>query len=120
MILADTSIWIYHLRQGHGHLRHLLEEETVVIHPFITGELACGNLKHRKEILLLLGELPQSTLATHEEILEFIEAKNLMGIGLGLVDVHLLASALLDQSFLWTLDKPLHSAAQKLNIAYQK
>ena len=91
MVLADTSIWISHFRTGDTHLRALLQSEEILCHPFIVGELACGNIKNRAEILTLLQALPVSRMATNEEVLRFIEAQRLMGAGLGLVDVHLLA-----------------------------
>ena len=89
----------------------------VVCHPFIIGELACGNLKNRKEILSLLEALPTATIADNKEVLYFIEQHRLMGIGLGYVDVHLLASARLSRVRFWTRDKKLREAAVKLNIS---
>ncbi len=120
MVLVDTSIWISHFRKGNTHLKELLDDESVVCHPFIIGELACGSLKNRKEILSLLKDLPQAQTAESDEILQFIENKRLFGTGLGLVDVHLLASALLTKMLLWTADKPLQTAADKLNILHDK
>jgi hypothetical protein len=120
MVLVDTSIWISHFRKGNTHLKELLDDESVVCHPFIIGELACGGLKNRNEILSLLKALPQSKTAESDEILQFIESKRLFGKGLGLVDVHLLASALLTKMLLWTADKPLQTAADKLNILHDK
>jgi hypothetical protein len=82
MILVDTSIWVDHLRHGDDLLVTLLNESRVLIHPFVTGELACGNLKNRDEVLRLLKDLPQSTIATDSEVLYFIEHHKLMGAGL--------------------------------------
>lgn len=118
MILIDTSIWVSHFRFGNAHLQGLLLEESVACHPFIIGEMALGHLQHRGEILALLHALPQAQVAEHEEVLRFIEDRRLMGSGLGLVDVHLLASALLTEMFLWTEDKPLRAAAAKLRVLY--
>ncbi len=118
MVLVDTSIWVSHLAKGHARLKTLLNKAEVVCHPFIIGELACGNIANRTEILSLLAELPTAIVAEHEEVLRFIDAHNLMGSGLGFIDVHLLASALLTRVPLWTTDKPLRTAAAKLNIAY--
>ncbi len=94
-------------------------DEQVLCHPFIMGELACGRLKNRKEIIALLQALPEAITAEINEILEFIEQQELMGVGIGLVDVHLLASALLTKGLLWTADKNLRAAAARLNILYK-
>jgi len=94
MVLVDTSVWVAHLRRGHIGLEALLSEGHVVCHPFIVGELACGNLKNRSEILSLLQALPLATPAEHEEVMQFIENYSLMGKGLGYIDMHLLASAI--------------------------
>jgi predicted nucleic acid-binding protein len=116
MILVDTSVWISYFRQGHARLGELLMEGRVSCHPFIIGELACGNLKNRGEILSLLESLPQATSAEHEEVLYFIEHKHLMGKGLGYIDMHLLASARLSGVSLWTLDNTLENTARKLDL----
>lgn len=118
MILVDTSIWVEHLRLGNVHLKSALEEGEVACHPFIIGELACGNMKNRKEVISLLRALPAAKVATHDEIIHFIEANHLMGIGLGFVDVHLLASSLLSNVRLWSSDKNLIAASTKLSISY--
>ncbi|MFA6470756.1 MAG: VapC toxin family PIN domain ribonuclease, partial [Candidatus Latescibacterota bacterium] len=88
MVLVDTSIWVEHLRYGHDRLIELLEEGRVLTHPFVIGELACGNIKNRGEILDLLNTLPASSVADIEEIIVFIDKNRLMGKGLGYVDVH--------------------------------
>ena len=118
MILVDTSIWITHLRDGNDRLAALLEKSTVCCHPFVIGELACGNLENRTEILSLLQALPSTDTANHEEILAFIEDNSLMGKGLGYVDVHLLGSALLSDVVLWTSDRRLAKAASELGMCY--
>jgi predicted nucleic acid-binding protein len=118
-VLVDTSVWIAHLRKGEAGLVKLLEEEVVLCHPFIIGELACGNLKNRQEILSLLQSLPQTPQAENDEALHFIERNGLMGKGLGWVDVHLLASALLVEARLWTLDKALQKASQEMKISFR-
>jgi predicted nucleic acid-binding protein len=115
MILVDTSVWIYHFRRGSEQLRSLLDDK-VFCHPFIVGELACGTLRNRHEILSLLSALPKARDLEHEEVLHFLEGRHLYGLGLGWVDVHLLASALLTGCTLWTLDKSLRRAAAALNI----
>jgi predicted nucleic acid-binding protein len=116
MVLVDTSVWVEHLRSGNIGLESLLNDGDVVCHPFIIGELACGNLKNRAEIISLLQELPLALQADDEEALHFIEDRKLMGKGIGYVDVHLLMSAILTKSSLWTLDKRLHDVAGKLGL----
>lgn len=118
MILVDTSIWIDHLRRGDPSLVTALEFGRVLIHPFVVGELACGTLNRRAEILTLLRELPPAPVATDDEALEFIERRGLMGRGIGYVDVHLLASvALAGDARLWTRDKRLAAVASELALA---
>ena len=119
MVLVDTSIWISHFRENNSHLKKLLIDESVACHPFIIAELACGNIQRRKEIISLLQALPQTLVAEHDEILAFIEHKRLMGVGIGLVDVHLLASSLLTNMPLWTADRKLRTTASKFNISYK-
>jgi len=118
MVLVDTSLWVSHLQSGNARLRELLEEGNVVSHPFIIGELACGNLKRRREILSLLQALPEAVTAAHDEVLQFIEEQRLMGLGLGYVDVHLLAAARLTPVPLWTNDKRLKAAAVRLQVVF--
>ena len=116
MILVDTSVWVDHLRCGNDTLRAMLEEGKVLCHPFVLGELACGNLKNRDEILALLASLPEARIADQHEVLHLIHRHRLYAHRLGWVDAHLLASALLNRSRLWTLDKPLAKAARALRI----
>ena len=118
MVLVDTSVWIAHFKKGNRRLVELLSNGEVACHPFIIGELACGRLKNREEILSLMQALSTVPVAEHEEILRFIEAHDLMGMGIGLVDVHLLASALLTGIPLWTYDRKLKTTAKKLGISY--
>ena len=120
MVLVDTSIWVTHFQSGNSRLKNLLINGKVACHPFIVDELACGRLKNRKEILSLLQTLPAPTQAEHEEVPPFIERHRLMGSGLGYVDVHLLASALLSGIPLWTEDKQLRKAALKLEVCYKQ
>lgn len=119
MVLVDTPVWISHFREGNAGLAELLNNGEVACHPFIVGELACGNLKNRTTILSLLESLPMAAVAEHEEILTFIESNRLMGKGLGYVDVHLLASALLARVSIWTLDKRLEQVAVKFQVRYR-
>lgn len=118
MILVDTSVWIDHLRSGDAALAALLDGGQVLAHPFVTGELALGRLRRRGEILAALGSLPQATTATDTEVLRFIADHALDGLGIGYIDAHLLASALLSSAALWTRDKRLHAAAARLKLAW--
>jgi predicted nucleic acid-binding protein len=118
MVLVDTSVWVAHLRQGGLGLEALLKDGLALCHPFIIGELACGNLLNRTVILALLATLPRAILADPDEVLQFIDHHRLMGQGLGYIDVHLLAAALLTGAPLWTLDKKLREAAAKLGVAF--
>ena len=118
MVLVDTSVWVSHLRQGHAGLAGLQNDGEVACHPFVVGELACGTLKNRAVILSLLEALPMEAAVEHEEVLAFIESHNLMGKGLGYVDVHLLASAALSRHPLWTLDRKLQQVADMLRVRY--
>ena len=115
-MLVDTSVWIEHLRKGNASLASALESAEVWCHPFVLGEVACGNLRNREEILSLLGALPQTPMATEEEALKLVEGNHLMGKGLGWIDIHLLGSALLAGIPLWTLDRPLKAAAGDLGV----
>ena len=116
MILVDTSVWIKHLRAGNERLKSLLFDQQVLCHPFVVGELACGRLRKRGEILADLKALPEAHLVEHEEVMSFLEAQRLYGQGIGWVDAHLLASTLLTGCSLWTFDKPLWRAAAALNV----
>jgi len=117
VILVDTSIWVDHLRRGSEALSALLNEGLVVCHPFVIGELACGKVSNRTEILSLLAALPAATIAEHDEALGLLGTHKLSGKGLGWIDVHLLAAALLSGCTLWTRDKALASAARALGVA---
>jgi len=118
MVLVDTSIWVAHLRKGNHRLERLLMDAEVMCHPFIIGELACGSIKNRNEILSLLMSLPSAPVVEFDEFMHFIDENRMMGIGIGLVDVHLLASARLSGAFLWTADQKLNSAAAELSLHY--
>jgi predicted nucleic acid-binding protein len=119
LILVDTSVWVDHLRRGDARLVTLLESASALIHPFIIGEIACGNLVDRETVLELLQDLPMATVADADEVLVFIERHRLHGKGIGYVDVHLLAAvALTEGATLWTRDKRLQTAAEILGCAY--
>ena len=121
MILVDTSVWVDHLRANDPALAKALETGIVLTHPFVIGELACGNLKNRGELLALLQDLPASPVATDGEALAFIEARSLMGRGIGYIDVHLLASAALaGDTRLWTRDRRLADVAAGIQLAFNE
>jgi len=119
VVLVDTSVWVSHLHRGEAHLARLLDDAQVVTHSFIVGELACGQLKNRREILSLLQALPSVPTVSQEEVMYFIERHSLPGRGVGFIDAHLLASARLAGASLWTLDTPLKRVAEKLNLSYR-
>lgn len=119
MILVDTSVWVDHLRHGDATLAQLLTQGQVFIHPMIIGELACGHLQNRKQLIDLWQSLPRAVEAGHEEVLLFVESHQLMGKGIGFVDVHLLTSTRLTANTrLWTRDKRLASVTQSLGMAF--
>jgi predicted nucleic acid-binding protein len=117
LILVDTSVWVDHLRFGDAQLAALLEAASVVMHPFIVGEIACGSLANRATTLELLQQLPTAPVAELDEVLGYIEGHKLHGKGIGYVDVHLLASAVIGGTKLWTRDKRLHAVAVTLGYA---
>ncbi len=116
MILVDTSVWIAHFRKGGSRLGELLSESLVMVHPFVIGELACGNLRHRARILGDLEALPRAVSATHEEVMRLTEDRKLWGLGIGWIDAYLLASALLSDCQFWTLDGSLDRAAAAAGV----
>ena len=120
MILVDTSVWVNHFRKGESHLEKLLFDGEVVCHPYIIGELACGEIKNREEIISLLQALPISSQIEFSEYLYFIDKNRLNGSGIGFVDIHLLASAQLDRVQLWTADKHLETVAAEIGVNYKK
>ncbi len=119
MILVDTTVWIDHFRDGDPLLVRHLERGEVLAHPWVTGELALGHLRNRAETLRLLSHLPQATVATAAELLAFIERQELFGLGVGYVDAQLIAATrLTDHARLWTSDRRLRTAAERLSAAY--
>ena len=117
--LVDTSVWIDHLRSNSSALRRLLDDDSVMCHPLVIGEIACGNMKHRSEVLESLAVLPTAPTVDYQELLMFLETHRLFGQGIGWIDIHLLASAMLHQVTLWTLDQPLRQAARRLRCSYE-
>ena len=120
MTLVDTSVWVEHLRRGNDDLRLLLENGEVLCHPFIIGELACGSMKNRNEVLGLLQALPAVLLAEHDEVLRFLDEQRLYGRGLAWIDLHLLACASLSRAILWTHDRALKRAAEGIAVSQRQ
>jgi predicted nucleic acid-binding protein len=117
MILVDTSVWIDHLRHGDPTLSELLHARQIIAHPFVIGELALGSLRQREAVLGALRDLPQSLIASDSEAQTFIERHKLYGLGIGYVDVHLLAATFLNRDArLWTRDKRLRQTAARLAV----
>lgn len=118
MILVDTSVWVDHLRDEVPGLTTMLERNEVLMHPFVRGEIACGHLRNRAEVLSLMAALPAAPRATDAEATDMIQQRDLMGRGIGHIDVHLLASVMLaHDARLWTRDKRLAHIAQELGLA---
>ena len=116
MILADSSVWVDHFRRGNATLAALLEGNGLLCHPFVVGELACGDLPSRNLTIRRLQMLPGAPLMRHDEVLLLIDRHRLMASGIGWLDAHILGSALLAQAQLWTLDKTLGRAAAGLSV----
>lgn len=116
MILVDTSVWVDHLRSGNRSLTSLLESDQVLTHPFIIGELACGAIRNREEILLHLRTLPRAQAVDDDEALAFVETRRLFGRGIGWIDAHLLASAVLADARFMTLDRRLAALAASVGV----
>jgi predicted nucleic acid-binding protein len=121
MIIADTSVWIDHLRGGSERLERALLAGSILIHPFVIGEIALGHLRQRKRVLEDLRELPMAMVAADDEVLGLIARENLFGRGIGYIDAHLLAATRLSgQAALWTYDGRLREAALHLGLAYDE
>lgn len=121
MILVDTSVWVDHLRRANRALAARLVAGEVLGHPWVIGEIACGVMPRRAETLALLHALPSGRVAMHAEVLSLIERQSLAGRGVGYVDLHLLASALMTpHTRLWTRDRRLAAVAAALGIAYEE
>jgi predicted nucleic acid-binding protein len=116
-VLADTSVWIDHWRHGNPRVAQLLEQSSLVVHPFVLGEIALGQITSRTEVLADLAALDAPRVAEQAEVLALIERMRLWGRGIGWVDAHLLASALLDRIRLWSLDRRLARVARDLGVA---
>ncbi len=120
IVLADTSVWIDHLRGEDTRIAEMLDSNVILIHPMVIGELACGNIRNRAEVLTRTGRLPMSPVVSEDDLLSFIKDYRLMGRDIDYVDVHLLASvAITADALLWSRDRRLMDAAAELNIAWQ-
>jgi predicted nucleic acid-binding protein len=120
MILVDTSVWADHLRRSDKDLTELLLRRAVVTHPFVIEELACGHLPDREEFLTQIHSLPRVPVATHEEALDLISNRKLYGTGLGSVDVHIIASAMLGGARIWSRDKAMVRESRRLRVSFVK
>ena len=117
MILVDTSVWIDHFRGRKNRLHQCLDQGVVLMHPFVLGKIACGNLKNRTYVLTLLSKLPSAVKATDKEVIDFIEKHLLFGRGIGYIDMHLLAAtALTSDARLWTQDTRLQEIAEEMDL----
>jgi hypothetical protein len=119
-VLVDASVWIDHLHRSDSGLVALLQASEVVMHPAVLGELACGTLPSRRELLSLWSALPPAAEVSPAEALRLVEERRLWGKGLGWTDVLLIGSTLLSPARLWTRDRPLLRAAQELGLAIVK
>ena len=119
MILIDASVWVDHFRAGNSHLGELAQKDRILVHPLVVGEIACGNLRNREATLAHLQELRRPVEASHAETLHLLETERLWGLGIGWVDLHLLASSRLTPCRLWTVDVRLQEAARKLGVEYR-
>ena len=118
MVLADSSVWIAHFRDGQPALADLLADGLVFMHSFICGELACGNLKNRVALLSDLSALPRAHRASDADVMNLIDVRRLWGKGLGQVDAPLVA-ALVSGCRFWTPDKRLRRAASELELSFE-
>ena len=119
MILADTSVWVDHLRGALPRLAQLVKDGEILMHPMIIGELACGNLADRKKRLRDWWRFPMILEAPHRDVLSTIESKKIMGRGIGFIDAHLLCAVLnSEDTLLWTRDNSFHKVAEDLGIAF--
>jgi predicted nucleic acid-binding protein len=119
MIVADTSVWVDHLRAGDPLLASLLDAGRILGHPWVMAEIALGSLRNRETVLSLLDGLPQAPAASVDEVRHMIEERALFSRGIGLIDVGLIASCLLfSGSSLWTRDKKLAAVARELGMAF--
>jgi predicted nucleic acid-binding protein len=118
MILADSTVWVDHLRSNDARMIRLLDLTAILIHPLVLGEIAMGSMKARNRVLETLTELPRTEIAEHGEVMDLVEREQLYGSGIGFVDAHLPASTLLTPgSRLWTRNRRLRDTAARLDVA---
>jgi len=118
MILVDSSVWIDHFRKTEPRLEALLVHELVSLHPFVLGELACGNLSRRSETIARLEKLPVAAVASEPQVRHLLESRRLWRTGLGWIDMHLLAAALIEGLRLWSADRAVAATAKQLGVAF--
>ena len=117
MILADTSVWVNHLRSRDSEMENLLGNGQIAMHPYIVAEIALGSLHNRRKILEEMEMLLEVRVAKLNEVRHMIEAHTLYSKGIGLTDAHLIASCLLTPGTqLWTRDGALKKVAKALGI----
>ncbi len=117
MILVDTSVWIDHLRSPEPALQQLLQNDQVATHPFVRLELALGSIANRRQVLSELAKLHQAQVAGTDDLFLLVEARKLERRGIGITDLHIIASALLDHSIsIWTRDRRLGEIADQLGL----
>ena len=119
MIIVDTPVWVHHFRKSNEELGELLDDGDIMIHPFVIGELALGQLRNRAEIISLMEKLPQAPTLTQNDLLTLIENHKLWGSGIGWVDLNILGSSLITDTLVWTLDKSLMRTCQKLDCCFE-
>lgn len=118
MVLVDTSVWIDFLHRGNARFESLLEQDYVLIHPFVIGELACGHIQARASTLRRLQQLPKANCARDEEVLHLIEGNQLYGKGLGFTDAHIIAAGIISDCMVWTRDRRFRDVLEMLELAY--
>ena len=121
-VLVDTSVWIRFLSNRApfaAEMDSLLADDAVVGHEFVYGELLVGDRGGRQKLLSSYERMEQIPPVPHSEVVAFIRARRIHGRGIGWIDAHLLASALVAGVRLWTADGPLAAVADELGIAYR-
>jgi predicted nucleic acid-binding protein len=118
VILADTTVWVDHLRNAEPTVSDLLRAEELVMHSSVLGEILLGNFRNRQAVAHALGEIPKVARASDEDVIRLIERHQLYGTGVGFVDAHLVATCLLTRgTYLWTRDRKLAAVADRLGVS---
>lgn len=121
MVLVDSSVWISYLKSGDEQMALLLSTQRAVTHEMVMGEVSMGSTEQRALALQMLPLLPALAPASHDEVMQLVAQQTLYARGIGYVDVHLLAAALLQSDTqVWTRNKRLHDAAVQLGVAYDE